>query len=402
MVKIRPNKPQFLEFEVQRYQQGGRIAYSLVMDLGTLDGEVPQFVSRDRIEKANRKFNDAHSRRIANYIYDIPDWVLGAILLGIDPDAVEFVPYQDDDGQASETLGYIRIPRNKKSSMTILDGQHRRMAIHWMLERLRQEIQAAKVYSSKNSNGRDLMKLRHKFDQLHGMGIPVVLYEEANTNELRQMFADLAKTRNIDATTKTRFDERDPFNRAAVELVEKGLSTLMTNRVEMERTTPLRTSNHLLSVSQLSRCLKVLNYGFGGRASRERLREAEESYDDLIDTGISWADEFLPSARKEYEDLCSVELEEDHIANNRSRYVSFSVPVLEMMAGCFYEWQIRNRQWNELADWLRNADFDVKSEACIFLKSGMLIPGDSALVSRRQNKRATIDFIINQALLANS
>ena len=400
MVTVRKRMQQVLELDVLRYQQGGRTAYSLVMDLKMLDDNLPDFVSRERIDKANRRFIDDHARRIAEYIYDVDDWVLGAILLGISPDAVEFVPFPEQDGSPSATLGYVRI--SGKSTISILDGQHRRMAIHSVRARLRQEILVAKDLAAKNGRDQSLRKLKRKLQRLDAMSIPVALYEEENTKELRQMFADLAKTRNIDATTKTRFDDRDPFNRAAVEIAEKGLSALLTDRIEMERTTPLRGSNHLLSVSQLSRCLKVLQYGFGSRASRDRIREAQSNYQDLVDTGISWADEFLTSAREEYAALSALNLEEDFLAASRSKHVSFSVPVLEVMAGCYYEWQMRRRPSQELADWIRGADFNAESEECILLKSGMLIPGDSTVVSRNQNKRATIDYIINQAMIATS
>lgn len=400
MVTIRNIEQQVLEFDVQRYQQGGRIAYSLVMDLGTLDNKVPSFINPNQIEKANRRFNATHSRKIAEYIYDTKDWVLGSIMLGIDPDYVEFVPYEDENGQPSESLGQIRI--SDTASIRILDGQHRRMAIHTMRDRLRQEIRAQKELLPKNGNSNSLKKLERKSERLDEMAIPINLFEEGNTRELRQMFADLAKTRNIDSTTKTRFDERDPFNRAAVELAAPGRSDLLSSRVEMERTTPVRTGNDLLSVSQLARCLKELKYGIGSRASRDRIRETEDNYQELIDTGITWADDFLPNARKEYEDLLSIELEEDFVANNRSKTVCYSVTVLQLMAGCFHEWHVLRRPWQELAGWLREADFNVDSEECIFLKTGMLLRGDSTLVNQRQRTRATIIHIVNQALLANS
>lgn len=406
MVTIRKSKQQALKFDVQRYQQGGRIAYSFVMDLGTLDSIVPSYVDPDRINKANRRFNPTHSRGIVEYIYGTEDWVLGSIMLGIDPDYVEFVPYKDENGQPSESLGFIRIPLDGGSaSIKILDGQHRRMAIQTVRDRLRQEIRAQKEQSSKNGNNSSLKKLERKFERLDEMAIPVNLLEEGNQNELRQMFADLAKTRNIDATTKTRFDQRNPFNRAAVEIVKFERSNLLTDRVEMERTTPVRSSDDLLSISQLARCLKELKYGFGSRASRDRIREAENNYQELIDTGIIWADEFLPNARKEYEDLLSIELEEDFVAKNRSKTVCYSVAVLQLMAGCFYEWQVLKGSWHKwhgLADWLREADFDVDSEECIFLRHGMLVPGSYALVSQRQRVTATINHIVSQAWIASS
>ena len=403
MVTIRKNAPQSLEFDVHRYQQGGRTAYSFVMDLGTLDSNVPNTVSTERIENANRRFNPTHSRRIAEYIYDIDDWVLGAILLGIDPAYVEFTPYLEDDGQPSESLGFVRIPLDGgTSSIKILDGQHRRIAIQSARERLRQEIHTSRNRSSENGRDKNLQRLEDKFARLDGMAVPVLLYEEASIKSLRRMFSDLAQTRNIDATTKTRFDDRDPFNRAAVELVELGRSTLLAGRVEMERTTVGRTSNDLLAVNQLAKCLKVLKYGYGGRASRERIREAQHNYQELIDVGIEWADDFLPSARKEYEELISIEVEEDFVSENRSEHVTYRASIMQMLAGCLYDWNESGLPWQDLASWLRNADFNLKSDTCIFLETGMLIHGDSTLISRKQYIERTINHIVNQAKLTKS
>ena len=311
MVTIRRSKQQFLELDAQRFQQGGR--HRVFACNGTRD---------TRWKCSTLCQHRAHRQRespiptktlenIADYVYDKEDWVLGAILLGIDPDAIEFVSYEDEDGQSSATLGFVRIPLDGgTSSIKILDGQHRRMGIRSVRERLRHEIQQAEVQSSRNGNDGSLMRLETKSERLDGMAIPVMIYEEANTQNLRRMFSDLAQTRNIDAATKTRFDDRDPFNRAAVELVELGRSVLLSDRVEMERTTPNLRSNDLLAINQLARCLKVLSFGYGGRASRPRILEALHNYDELIDLGISWADEFLPTARQEYEELLDIELEE--------------------------------------------------------------------------------------------
>ncbi len=403
MVTVRKSRQQALELEVQRFQQGGRFAYSLIMDLGTLDSNVPNFVNTERIDKANRRFNPTHSDRIADYIYDIDDWVLGAIVLGIDPEGVEYFPFQDGDGNDSESLGYIWIPLDGgTSSIMILDGQHRRMAIKTVRDRLRQEIQSVKESSSNNGREKSLQKLEIKFRSLNEMAIPVVIFEEANVKNLRRMFADLAQTRNIDAVTKTRFDDRDPFNRAAVELVELGRSVLLEGRVEMERSTPGRLSNSLLSVNQLARCLKVLNYGYRGRASRARILEAQSNYEELIDLGIAWADDFLPSARKEYDELCSIELEEDFVANNRSNFSAYNVTVLQMLADCYYRWNEYGRPVEELASWLRQADFDLNSDDCIFRQTDMVTAGKPTLVSRWREINATIEYIVEQAILANS
>ena len=82
---------------------------------------------------------------------------------------------------------------------------------------------------------------------------------------------------------------------------------------------------------------------------------------------------FLPSARKEYDELCSIELEENFVANNRTNYVAYNVTVLQMLADCYY-------RWNELGsrhiakNWPAGFDkpyFDLRSSNdCIFRKYG--------------------------------
>ncbi len=402
MVTVRKRQRQALEFDVQRFQQGGRTAYSLIMDLGTLDSNLPSDVNKERVNRANRKFNPAHADRIADYMQRIPDWVLGTIILGIDPSSVEFEPFGYADGTPSESLGALKIFLDGgASTIRILDGQHRRMAIRSVRGRLHQDSLSSIGESTSPSNGAR-KNSRVKLQRLDAMAIPVSIYEEADDENLRRMFSDLAETRPIDAATKTRFDSRDPFNRAAVDIVESQRSLLFDGRVEMERSTPSRTGDCLLSINQLARCLKVLNYGYRGRASRARILEAENNYEELIHLGIDWADSFLPTAREEYEELCSIDLEDNFVANNRTKNVAYNSTVLQMLADCYFRWNELERPMEDLAGWLRSADFDLDSDECIFRKTDMVTPGKPTLVSRWREINATIEYIVAQALLANS
>lgn len=390
MVTIRNIAPQFLVFPVQRFQQGGRVAYSLVMDLATLDDCIPVDVDPEHIKNANRRFIESHSRRIEKYLHETKDWVLGAILLGIDPTYSEFVPYTLEDGQLSDYLGELRIPLGGgTSSIKILDGQHRRKAIQRVRESIRQEVTSERnlmVHTGESSRSTtELEELLERFKSLNEMSIPVIFYEEANIQSLRRMFSDLAQTRPISGEAKTRFDDRDPFNRAAVELVEFCRSDFLANKVEIERPTPAPSGDYLLSINQLARCLKILQYGYGGRANRDRLLELQRSYDMLVDYGLYWADEFLPASREEYEELQSDEQEKGYVASRRSSSAAYSAPTFQILAGCLYEWESRKLPWNQLADWIRNADFNFSSKDCIFLKSGMLIPGDSSLIDQEDH-----------------
>lgn len=408
MVTIRKTEQKYIEFPSHRYEQGGREAFLFTMDLETLDSilPTPPPEASGKIIGANRRFHMPHARGISEYLYQNNDWVLGSIVLGLEPRSVQFLPYVDEEGNGSEIMGEFRIPViGGINNLEVLDGQHRRMAIRLVLQRLEDEILNL-TDGSANSNGRTGKRLAHleeKLGRLKAMAIPVALYLEPDQQSRRRMFSDLAQIRNIEPNVKTRFDDRDPYNKAAVEIVELGRSELLNGKVEMERSTPSKASDNLLSINQLARCLKILKYGFGGRASRERLIEAQRDLHTIVDIGTQWADDFLSKSRVEYEELMEIDLEEGFVASHRNERIVYSATVLQLLAGCVYEWNQRQRPWNELAEWLRSADFDLESAGCVFRKveKGMLIPGESSLIGRSQNVKNTIAYIVDEALKAN-
>ena len=404
MMNIRSLEQPEWKFHAQSYHQGGRRAYAITMDLETLDSilPTPDPEASTKIVGNNRRFHMNHAKNIANYLDEnVGNWVLGNIVLGIDPRYVKFVPYEEG-GKPSESLGEFRVSAvGGTSSLEILDGQHRRMAIRLVLKKLEGEIGTGQSDNSFRAKRRVHRDPEAKLDYLKQMSVQVAIYEEPDQKTRARMFAELAKTRNIDAITKARFDDRDPFNRAALKLVDHGLSNLLRGRVEMERSTPPQGSDKLLSLNQLSRCLAILRYGHGSRVSRDRIQESNRDFDEIVDTGIAWADEFLPAARQEYEALDSMELEDGFIAATRADRFAFSVTVLQLLAGCYHEWIRSRRPIGDLAHWIRNADFERESDACIFRQSGMLAEGSPSLVSRRQSVKATIDYIIHHALVAH-
>ena len=207
-----------LRTPAHRFLQGGREVYSFVLDLETLDGLLPQRVEDDVVRDANRRLTPSHARNIENYLNERDDWLLGSLLLGISPDAIRFHPYQDESGQDSANFGELQILANRTSTMRIFDGQHRRRAISELLKTLEGDEDRSE-----------------KRDAMLGASLPIVLYVEEYLPALRQMFADAAKTKPIEANTVVRFDRRDAFNLTALAMAED--SALFKGRVEMERTT---------------------------------------------------------------------------------------------------------------------------------------------------------------------
>ena len=274
-----------LRTPAHRYWQGKRCVYYFTLDLQSLDGLLPQRVDEDMIREANRRLTPNHARNIQDYLRRRDDWLLGAMLLGISPNAVEFEPYRDESGHPNINFGELRIYANQRNTMRIFDGQHRRRAIGDLL------IELAESEENKVGHLQDILQ----------SAVPIALYAEADLRSLRQMFADASQTKRIETNVVTRFDRRNAFNLAATYLAEE--SRLFGGRVEMERTTAAASSLSILAINQLASNLKTLDVGTRGRVSQERNEEHIQNLDALYLRCMEWADEFLPAARAEYDGL---------------------------------------------------------------------------------------------------
>ena len=326
-----------LRVPAHRFHQGDRNVFSFALDLATLSGLLPERVDEELVKDANRRLTVSHAKNIQRYLLkETSNWLLGSLLLGIAPDAVEFVPYTDEDELPSESFGELRILGARKHTMKIFDGQHRRRAIADALDELENDYGRAE----------QLVSLRNA-------SVPVVLYVEEDIKALRQMFADASKTKPIESNTVTRFDERDAFNLAAMWLSDN--SSMFGGRVEMERTTVRRAGDRLVAINQLAAILKTVDVGYTGRVSRERNDDHMLDLDPLNERCLTWADDFMPAARKEYDDLIAGETDNSEIPKLRPTTLAFNASVLRIFAGCYYEWTKDGGDWKPLAEFIRNA-----------------------------------------------
>ncbi len=367
-----------LRIPAHHFRQGPRDVYSFALDLPTVDGLLPQRVDEDVVKDANRRLTISHARNIQAYLSDRPDWLLGALLLGIAPDALEFEPYKDDAGNASEGFGELRILTNRINTLRIFDGQHRRRAIADALDRL----------ENSDENSRQLAALR-------GSSLPIVLYAEQDLKALRQMFTDASKTKPIEANTVTRFDKRDAFNLAAVWLAEN--SELFADRVEMERTTVQRSSQCLISINQLAKVLKTLEFGYKSRVSKDRNEELMQSLDALHERCLAWADGFMPAARQEFNDLLTGDIANEEIPKLRLTSFAYNSTVIRVIAGCLHQWRREQRSETTLAQFFYDALLDRRNNAeSLPVKSGMVTANGTVLASNPIVMEA-INYIAREA-----
>ena len=311
-----------LHIPAHRFRQGGRDVYYFALDLETLDGLLPHRVEDKVVREANRRLTPSHAKNIQRYLDEKDDWLLGALMLGIAPDAVEFEPYPNEHGEPTNpNFGELRLLTNRVNTMRMFDGQHRRRAIRDVLDEL----------SNASDNRRS-----DKLDSLRRASMTIVLYAEDDIRTLRQMFVDASQTKRIEAHTVVRFDRRDAFNLAAVWLAEN--SRLFKGRVEMERSSMARSSQGLLTINQLAAALKNLEVGYGRRVSRQLNETYMLALDDLHKRCLVWADEFMPTARPEYRGLMSGEIGNEEIPQLRASTFAYNVTFIRVLAGSYCLW----------------------------------------------------------------
>ena len=360
-----------------RFRQGARDVYAFSLDLRTLDEMLPDRIDDRVVRDANRQLTPSHARKIQTYLQDRDNWLLGTLMLGIDPDAIDFQPYIADDGPM--TVGELRITRDCAAKMKIFDGQHRRRAIKGAMEHMQSE-------GHREGN---LQSLRES-------SVPIMLYAEASTDALRQMFADAAQTKTIERNTVARFDLRDAFNLAALWLEEN--SDLFVGRVEMERASVSRTSPNIIAINQLSATLKTLAVGYKGRVSKDLNESYMLNIEDLYEKCWLWADDFMPAVRDEYEGLMAGEIDNSEIPEHRKSTLAYNANVIRLFAGCYHEWVKDGSDWKPLADFIRAESLQPgEGKGALLVDAGLVIPGGITPLARSQAVAAAIDFINREA-----
>ncbi len=360
-----------------KFRQGGRDVYAFTLDLKSLDNLLPDRVDDRVVKDANRPLTPSHAKKIQEYLENRNDWLLGTLLLGISPDDVSFDSYMPDS-DAETSVGELTIFTNRTDSMKMFDGQHRRRAIKDALQTL-----------SHNASNKKLSDFKKD-------SLPIMLYAEDNIDALRQMFADAAQTRSIERNTVTRFDQRDAFNLVALQIEEN--SDLFVRRVEMERVSVPRSSHNIIAINQLAITLKTLEVGYKGRVSKDRNDAYMLDLDSLYERCLTWADDFMPAARIEYNDLMAGEIDNSDIPEKRAETMAYNATVIRIFAGCYHEWIKDGRDWKPLADFLRGASLKPGiNKGSLLVDAGVVAPGGISPIAQQGPVVQAINYIIQQA-----
>ena len=370
-----------LSVPAHRFRQGGRDVYACVLTLTALNSKLPDRVDDRVVKDANRQLTPSHARRIQAYLAERPDWVLSALMLGVPEEALAFRPYIEDAGGPME-VGELLIRTQSPATMKMFDGQHRRRAIKDVLGELELDLSRSDTLSD-----------------LRGCSLPIMLYVEDHEEALRQMFADASQTKSIERNALARFDLRDAFNLAALWLEEN--SNLFVERVEMERASVPRSSDCIIAINQLSVTLKSMEVGYTGRVSKEANDRYMLNLDDLYERCWTWADDFMPSAREEYEGLMAGEIDNSEIPAMRATSLAYNSTVIRLLAGCYYEWTKDGADWRPLAEFIRKASLEPGSgKGALLVDAGLVAVGGITPFARLESVKSAIDYIVRQAMEA--
>ena len=380
-ITLNPPRPtSVLETSAHRLMQGGRTVYYFALSVEQFDDALPEEVDAKVIRESQRRFIPSHARAIEDYLGKTDQWVLGPITLCIDPRYVKFQPYEGQSPDASPVVGELKVIQGGRPFLKILDGQHRR----WAIRNYRTSPPLGDVFETR----------RERFEKCQ---MPVALYEEADTAGIRQMFADMAQQRKMDAVTTARFDMRDPFNQAADILMES--SDWIASYVEMNASTVPRTSEKLVAFNQLAANLKTLMYGYYGRASRNRSQEAALDIESIVELGREWTDVFLPEAREEYLELMGADVDSNYIPSRRPHTLAYNGTILRILAGCYYEWthQYPELSTDVLAQFINEISLDPRQRTGLLVESGVFDFKRVTLIARRQEVVDAIRALVRGA-----
>ena len=296
----RAKRGQGIPFPAQRFRQGPRVAYNIVLPLTALS----QFVDIARIgskdNDRNREVKKPHLQGLELYLDQEHEFVLGGLVLAAEAHQLAFRAndpaidklLQEFDEKylaASETKdpdqrkalaeemeeinskidvcsGELWMPYGARFEVT--DGQHRVLTI---VERIRKNDQAL-IHSSQ--------------------GIPAMVMVEPRDKKRQQDFVDLGTTAPIQTTIKVHMDYRQPVTKLVKELVEE-VPIFDPRYIELKRPSIRKSSMNVYSLSNVKTAVQAMMLGntrLGAAEAQKRLTKllGGADYDRLRDAAIDF------------------------------------------------------------------------------------------------------------------
>lgn len=312
-------------------QQGKRKMIQInvpAFDLPTLLQAKPSLDNNPDSGK-NRPEVKGHAEEIKDYIkkrvnQDKP-WIIGTLTANVDPGKIELI----DLGRG---VCFVIIPRTTKLDIT--DGQHRKRAIHELIE----DISTAELIAD------------HDF--------PITLVLEGNFNQCQTDFRDMAQTRQLDKSLLISFGEFSGRIGITKNLVDSVF--MFKDKTEKIKASPASKQKLIYTMNYI---VKFVSCVF-----------TDDSSDELIDYDVDMASEQLASCLNQFFEECPAtqyiaqtpkeELTIEEIDNFKEKYilgVSMGLEILGRLLHLTYDQYSHTfdlEKVSELAalDWSRESE----------------------------------------------
>ncbi len=353
--------PEFRQFAT-RYEQGGRVVYSLDFSLAQIAGLIP--APDPKVSQPNnRQVNEAHGAAFGDYVRNNKQWVSPGILLR----GVEDFDFETMDAPIQGTeYGIISLPIASLSKVYILDGQHRIYGIHSGLRKIALEQERAKDKLAKlekrqvDPEAEDLKQeqmadLRETLKQLAEQRarfdvdrVPAQIYITDDPEDSMQMFADITENAlGMPTSVKVLFDSRKVVNRVLQQALDHGL---LEDRVDREHDQLGRQNENLLSAKHVADVLRILAVGIEGRIGKNVEKTIDEG--NLLMT----SNKFFDILTDAFPRLKHIEDGVESARDVRNSSIIASPVMMRVLAGVYFELRKRGLSFLRIKRFFQDLD----------------------------------------------
>lgn len=268
-------------FIASRKYMGGRPVFHMDMSIAQLvvgieapPIDVPQ--DDNRIVDANR------GKLFRDYVNEIEEWASPSLLLWCPRGVLDFEPLTEINNVVDEAVsvfGVLKVPRNARQSIKILDGQHRILGFHMWIAQLNKELVDSKLHLSESQragNSKVVEKAKERVEAAENnldrsnresVGIDILICE--SSKEARQIFADIANNaKGMVKALSIGFDQSKIVNRVTSTIALDNPHPLLVDKVDFNKDRVAGTSPYLISAKTLADSIRALSVGITGRVSR--------------------------------------------------------------------------------------------------------------------------------------
>ncbi|WP_062385083.1 DNA sulfur modification protein DndB [Demequina iriomotensis] len=395
-------------FFAAKYRQGGRTVFSLDLSVRELVTFLPKPDPEKPLDASatQRRIVPTHAKQFGTYVVEQADWVSPPLLLRA-PHIFEFDSRQDLDTGTTQ-FGTLAVPKDAKSEIAIVDGQHRTLGFHLAWEQLTADISEARTLVGRAKElgerpvianaEKELQKKVDRRDALAGERVSIQIVLVENPETARRIFLDINdNAKGITGSVKSRFDDRKVLVRALNAVLIS--NELLEGRVDLEQDRVSGASKYLIGAKHVSEMLHALTNG--KRKITPRL-EDELDHKNIAIEFTAFTDA-IAAAFPELRDVVAGSLTPAQV---RSRSLIGSNVVLRAIAGAWFE--LRQLGWKPAAIQEAFAEMAPHFAVPVFpdvrdswFQTGVVparSEGSTSTTSRVQDMKTLTAFIVSQAV----